>query len=86
MRALQQPLEGVKAIGGLAVGAIMTFIVYMFANQLLPEAADGAPGGQGGMIANQWINTGLDTVLPLLFLLLVFFGLVSKAVMSRRYR
>lgn len=87
MRAsgLQQPLEGIKAIGSLAGGAIVLWIVYMFGSELLPDAKTSAPGGYGGLEANAWLNTGLDTVLPFLFLALVFFGLVMQAVMSRRY-
>ncbi len=85
-RGLQQPLEGIKAIGGLAAGAIVIYIVTMFAEQLLPDAQAAAPGGYGGQQANQWLNTGLDTVLPLLFLFLVFFGLIAQGVFVRRYQ
>ncbi len=82
---LQQPLEGIKAIASLVGGAIVIWIVYMFGTELLPDAKNAAPGGHGGLEANAWLNTGLDTVLPFLFLALVFFGLVMQAVLSRRY-
>lgn len=87
MRAtgLPQPLEGIKAVGGLVAGAIVLWIVYEFAGVLLTDAAERAPGGYGGAVANDWLSTGLDTVLPLVFLMLVFFGLVATAVKSRRY-
>lgn len=84
-RGLGQALEGVKAIGGLAGGAIVLWIVYQMAGVILTDAADRAPGGYGGAQANQWLNTGLDTVLPAAFLGLVFFGLVGSAILSRRY-
>jgi hypothetical protein len=83
--ALNQPLEGMKALGGLAGAAIVLWIVYSFADVLLVDASNRAPGGYGGAVANQWLNTGLDTLLPALFLLLVFFGLVARAVIARRY-
>lgn len=80
---LGQALEGIKAIASLAGGAVMLWIVYVFGDQFLPDAASKAPGGYGGIVANGWLNTGLDTVLPLAFLGLVFFGLVASAILSR---
>lgn len=84
-RGLGQALEGIKAIASLAGGAIVLYVVYSMANVILVDAADRAPGGYGGAVANDWINTGLDTVLPAVFLGLVFFGLVARAILSRRY-
>lgn len=87
MRAtgLGQSLEFVKAIGSLGAGAVMLWIVYTYAGFVLPEARDRAPGGSGGVQANDWLQTGLDTALPGLFLGLVFFGLIASAIWSRRY-
>jgi len=85
VRGLEQALEGIKAVGGLAGGAVILWIVYEMASVVLVDAASRAPGGYGGSVANQWLNTGLDTVLPAAFLGLVFFGLVGRAVISRRY-
>jgi hypothetical protein len=84
-RGLGQALEGIKAFASLGGGAVVLWIVYTFGGVLLPQAADRAPGGYGGVQMNQWFNTGLDTILPLVFLLLVFFGLVGRAVLARRY-
>lgn len=82
---LGQALEGIKAVASLGGGAIVLWIVYWFGETILANAGDNAPGGGGGVVANDWINTGLDTVLPAAFLLLVFFGLVASAVLNRRY-
>lgn len=84
-RALRQPLEGIKAIASLAGGAVVLWIVYEFGGRLLDDANASAPGGYGGAVTNTWINTGLDTILPLAFVGLVFFGLIAQAVFSRRY-
>ena len=80
---LPQALEGIKAIGSLAGAAIILYVVYMFDSVLLDDAAAEAPGGYGGVVANEWLNAGLDTILPLTFLLLVFFGLVTRAIAAR---
>lgn len=84
MRGLGQALEGIQAIGALASGAIVLFLVYRIGGFLLADAKAKAPGGYGGLVANDWFTTGLDVVLPATFLLLVFFGLVAAAVMSRQ--
>jgi len=84
-RGLGQALEGIKAIGSLAGGAVVLWIVYTVAGVMLDDAAERAPGGYGGIEANQWLTTGLDTILPAVFLALVFFGLVASAILSRRY-
>lgn len=84
-QALRQPLEGIKALGSLAGGAIILWIVITFADYLLGDARTTAPGGYGGVIANNWLTTGVETVLPLLLLGLVFFGLIAQAVFRRRY-
>jgi len=81
---LDQALEGIKAIGGLAAGAVVLFVVYSYASVILTDARSRAPGGYGGLVANDWINIGLDTVLPAMFLFLAFFGLVATAILSRR--
>lgn len=83
-RGLQQALEGIKAIASLAGGAVVLWIVYEFGDQLLPKARAAAPGGGGGVQANDWLTTGLDTVLPVLFLGLVLFGLIATAIQARR--
>lgn len=70
-------------LASLGGAAIVTWIVYMFATYL-DEAAGEAPGGYGGVVANEWLNLGLDTVLPATFLLLAFFGLVANGVLNRR--
>jgi len=82
---LDQALEGIKAIGGLGAGAIVIFVVYRFAGVVLTDAAERAPGGYGGAIANDWIGQGLDIVLPSMFVFLAFFGLLAAAIFSRRY-
>lgn len=83
-RGLGQALEGIKAIASLAGGAVVMFVVYVFADTFLIQAKADAPGGYGGVVANEWLSTGLDTVLPATFLGLVFFGLVASAILSRR--
>jgi len=83
-QGLDQALEGIKAVGSLAGGACVLWIVYTIAGVMLDDAAQRAPGGYGGVQANNWLNTGLDQVLPAVFLLLVFFGLVATAVLTRR--
>lgn len=83
-KGLRQSLEGIKAIASLGGGAIVLWLVYTIAGVLLADASDRAPGGYGGVEANEWISTGLDTILPAAFLLLVFFGLVASAILSRR--
>jgi len=85
LRGLDQALEGIKAVASLFGGAIVLWVVYEFAGVLLVDAKERAPGGSGGVTANDWLNTGLDTMLPLLFLGLVFFGLIASAILSRRY-
>lgn len=87
MRAtgLGQALEGVKAIASLAGGAVVLWIVYTIGSYYLDDAASNAPGGYGGAVANDWINVGLDQVLPATFLGLVFFGMVASAILSRRW-
>lgn len=82
MRGLGQPIAAIKALGGLATGAIIIYIVYQFAGEFLPRARARAPGGYGGMVANDWLNTGLDSVLPATFLVLMFFGFVAWATYS----
>jgi len=84
-RGLNQALEGIKAFGSLAGGAVVLYVVYTISDVFLTDAAERAPGGYGGIEANQWLNTGLDSVLPAALVLLVFFGLVSTAILSRRY-
>jgi hypothetical protein len=84
-RGLAQPLEGIKALGAAAGGAIILWIVITFKGELLVDARASAPGGSGGVVANQWLTTGVEVVLPLLFLLLIFFGLIAQAVLNRRY-
>lgn len=87
MRAqgLGQALEGIKAFASLAGGAIVLWVVYAVAELLLPEADAGTPGGLGGAQMNDWFTTGLDSLLPALFLGLVFFGLIAAALRSRRF-
>lgn len=80
MRGLRQPMEGIRMLGGLAAGAVVLAIVYLFANEYLVMAKNEAPGGYGDHAANAWINTGLDVVLPGAFLALAFFGFVSYSV------
>lgn len=82
---LNQALEGIKFFAGLGAGAIVLFVVYMFASVIHADARARAPGGYGGVQANDWISTGLDTVLPAAFLLLGVFGLLATAILSRRY-
>lgn len=82
---LGQALEGVKAFASLAGGAVVLWIVYTIAGVFLVDAKERAPGGYGGVVANDWINVGLDQVLPAAFLGLVFFGLVASAILSRRW-
>lgn len=82
---LQQALEGIKGIASLAGGAVVLYVVYTITGVFLDDAASRAPGGYGGAQTNVWINTGLDQVLPVAFLLLVFFGLVAAGVLSRGY-
>jgi len=82
---LGQALEGIKAIASLGGGAVVLWVVYWFGDTILVDASARAPGGSGGAVANDWINTGLDMVLPAAFLLLVFFGLVATAILNRRY-
>lgn len=86
MRAtgLGQALEGIKVIASLGGGAIVLYVVYEFA-VVLELARDEAPGGSGGLVANDWLNTGLDTVLPVALITLAFFGLVSQAILARRF-
>lgn len=84
-RSLNQSLEGIKAIASLGGGAIVIFVVYQYANAIHTDARARAPGGYGGVQANDWIGTGLDVVLPALFLFLVFFGLIMAGIKSRRY-
>lgn len=84
-RGLGQALEGIKAVGGLAGGAVVLWVVYSVAGVFLTDAAERAPGGYGGAQTNVWLNTGLDQVLPAAFVALVFFGLVASGVLSRRY-
>lgn len=83
-RGLDQPLEGIKAVASLGGAAIVLWIVYAF-DEYLDLAANDAPGGHGGVVANEWLNIGLDVVLPGTFLLLVFFGLVAQALLGSRY-
>lgn len=87
MRAtsLDQPLEGIKAFASLAGGAIVLYVVYSFAGVFLDGARTNAPGGFGGVQANDWLTTGLDIVLPAMFVGMVFFGLIASAVYARRY-
>lgn len=82
---LNQSLEGIKALASIPAGAICLYVAYEVTGVFLDDAASRAPGGYGGAQANVWINTGLDQVLPVAFLLLVFFGLVMSGVLSRRY-
>lgn len=84
-RGLRQSIAGIKGIAGLAGGAIVIWIVYVYAGFLLVDAEDQAPGGFGGIVANEWLNVGLDVVLPATFVGLVLFGLIMDAVYSRRY-
>lgn len=80
---LHQSLEGIKAIASLGGGAIVIWLVYSIAGVIMTDAASRAPGGYGGKVANDWLSTGLDSVLPAAFVLLVFFGLVASAILSR---
>lgn len=84
-KQLDQALEGIKAIAGLGAGAIIIFVVYQFAGVVHADARARAPGSYGGMQANEWISTGLDIVLPSMFVFLAFFGLLAAAIFSRRY-
>lgn len=84
-RALQQPLEGIKAIGGVVGGAVVVYVVYVFASVIHSDARARAPGGYGGVVANDWISIGLDTVLPATFIFLTLFGLIASGVFARRY-
>lgn len=83
MRGLGQALEGIKAIGSLAAGAVVLWLVYAISDPLLAESRSRAPGGYGGLTGADWLSTGLDSILPAAFLLLVFFGLVATAALSR---
>jgi hypothetical protein len=83
---LHQALEGIKAVASLVGGAAIIFVVYTVGRPFLNDAAANAPGGYGGAQTTVWLNTGLDRVLPAVFLFLVFFGLVAAGVLStRRY-
>lgn len=82
---LDQALEGIKAIGGLAAGSIVIYIAYVYSSVIHTDARARAPGGYGGMIANDWITTGLTFILPATLVFLAFFGLLVRAIYSRRY-
>jgi len=81
--SLDQPLEGMRIVASIAGAAIMLWVVYGFSS-LLDDAAASAPGGNGGVVANDWLVIGLDQVLPLLFIGLIFFALIAQAIKSRR--
>jgi len=85
LNGLHQALEGMKAIGSLAVGAVVLYVGCVITGVFLEDAAARAPGGYGGAQTNAWLTTGLDQVVPVAFLFLVFFGLVAAGVLSRRY-
>lgn len=70
-----------KGIAGLVGGAVVLWIVYEFASVFLPQARDNAPGGYGDVLMNNWFGVGLDTVLPLAFLGLFFFGMVAQGIL-----
>jgi hypothetical protein len=75
----QLAMEGIKLVASLAAGAVVIAIVYQFAIYL-ELASKHTTHGLGGAQTNQWLNTGLDVVLPGAFLGLTFFGFVSYAV------
>lgn len=82
MRPLGQALGFIKLVASLGGGAIMVWVVWQVGYPLLDDAKAAAPGGYGGLIANDWIRTGME-VLPILFLALAFFGFIALAVYQR---
>lgn len=72
----------VKLLASLGVGAAIIYAVYRATDPLLADAREAAPGGMGGMAANQWFETGLD-ILPGIFLFCAFFGFLVIAVYER---
>lgn len=81
---LGQALGFVKLTASLLGGAVILWMFYPALFMILDEAKAQAPGGYGGLEANQWLRTGAEQ-LPTVFLLLAFFGYVSLAVFQRRY-
>lgn len=71
-----------KLIGSLGVGAAIIYAVYAAGVPILNDAEAAAPGGMGGVEANNWFTTGLE-ILPAIFLLCGFFGFIAIAVYER---
>lgn len=81
---LGQAIGFIKMVASLLGGAIVLWVFWDPFYMILDTAKDNAPGGYGGMEANQWLRTGSEQ-LPIVFLLLAFFGFISLAVYQRRY-
>lgn len=75
-------MEFVKLLASLGVGACIVYAIYATAPAMLDGAADSAPGGMGGMAMNGWFETFL-VLIPLVFLLVSFFGFIARAVYER---
>ena len=66
---------------GLIVGAVVTWLVSLVADPILTKAGESgtdATSAQG----TAWLQTGMD-YLPILFLMIAFFGLIAYSVFRR---
>jgi hypothetical protein len=81
---LGQALGFIRLVASLLGGALMLWMFFPAFDMIMSGAAERAPGGYGGMEANRWLQTGANQ-LPIVFLLLGFFGFIALAVFQRRY-
>lgn len=72
----------VQLLASLGVGAAVIYVIYSTGDPLLADAAAAAPGGMGGMNMNNWFDDFL-LIVPFIFLLVSFFGFITRAVYER---
>lgn len=84
IRALGQAMGFIRLVVTLGIGAVLFHFFWGGYSAILDTARENAPGGHGAVQANDWLRTGGEQ-LPLVFLLMAFFGFISLAVFQRRY-
>lgn len=81
---LGQAIGFVRLVASLFGGAILLWMFWEPFDMIMDTAERDAPGGYGGVEANEWLRLGSEQ-LPVVFLLLGFFGFIALAVFQRRY-
>lgn len=84
MRPLGQALGFIRLVAGLFGGAVLLWAFWEPFYMILDVAESNTTPDGPGAEANEYLRIGAEQ-LPVVFLLLAFFGFIAYAVFQRRY-